>query len=317
MLEELRFVQGAVAKKDFLPALTHFRIENGTVRSFNGDLALSSPIAFDIECSPKAVPFVKAIQNCNETVVLQLTPAGRLNVRSGAFNAFIECTEVETPHVLPEGEFIEINGVELLAAFKVLQPLIGEDASRPWSNGLLLRGQSAFATNNVILAEYWIGTDFPIVCNIPRECINEMLRIKTPPVSAQISSNSITFHYESKRWIRTGLRSTEWPPVESMLSKSSNPVPVNPQLFKALANIEPFSDKMGRVYIYKNIMATCMEEGEGARFEIPDLGFEGVYQIEMLRLIEGVTKQADFTKYPEPSTFFGDRVRGLIIGLRS
>lgn len=317
MLEELRFVQGAVAKKDFLPVLTHFRIENGTVRSFNGDLALCSPIAFDIECSPKAVPFVKAIQSCNETVVLQLTPAGRLNVRSGSFNAYIDCTDVETPHVLPEGEFVEINGAELLTAFKVLQPLIGEDASRPWSNGLLLRGQSAFATNNVVLAEYWIGSAFPKVCNIPRECINEMLRIKTPPVSAQMSDNSITFHYENKRWIRTGLRSTEWPPVEARLNKPSNPVPVNPMLFKALANIEPFSDKMGRVYIFKNIIATCMEEGEGARFEIADLGFEGVYQIEMLRLIEAVAKQADFTRYPEASTFFGDRVRGLIIGLRS
>jgi len=44
MLKELRFVQGAVAKKDFVPAMTHFRIEKGTVRSFNGNLAICSPL---------------------------------------------------------------------------------------------------------------------------------------------------------------------------------------------------------------------------------------------------------------------------------
>ena len=54
MLKELKFVQGAVSSKDFIPALTHFRIENGTVRSFNGLLALCSPIALDIDCTPKA-----------------------------------------------------------------------------------------------------------------------------------------------------------------------------------------------------------------------------------------------------------------------
>ena len=45
MLKALKFVQGAVSKKDLVPALTHFRIENGTVRSYNGMLALCTPIS--------------------------------------------------------------------------------------------------------------------------------------------------------------------------------------------------------------------------------------------------------------------------------
>ena len=76
MLTSLKFVQGAVAKKDFLPALTHFVIENGTVRGYNGMLALCSPIPFDIACKPKAESLVKAIANCNETVTLSLTQRG-------------------------------------------------------------------------------------------------------------------------------------------------------------------------------------------------------------------------------------------------
>ena len=105
MLTELKFVQGAVAKKDFIPSLTHFIIEDGTVRGYNGMLALCSPLPFDIACKPKADSLVKAIANCAETVQLSLTPAGRLSIKSGKFKAFIDCIPDETtPHVQPEGE---------------------------------------------------------------------------------------------------------------------------------------------------------------------------------------------------------------------
>ena len=80
MLSELRFVQGAVAKKDFIPALTHFVIEDGAVRGYNGMLALCSPIPFNIACKPRADALVKAIANCTETVQLAMTAAGRLSV---------------------------------------------------------------------------------------------------------------------------------------------------------------------------------------------------------------------------------------------
>lgn len=318
MLTELKFVQGAVGKKDLVPALTHFRIEGGTIRSFNGSLALSSPIACDIECTPKAIPFVKAIQLCKETITLNLTKAGRLNVRSGSFSAFIDCVpeNVETPHVMPEGEVYPIDGQALINAFRIMQPIISEDASRPWSNGLLLRGQSAFATNNVIAVEYWVGSDFPKTCNIPRDCINEMLRLKEIPTSMQMADNCITFHYPENRWIRTSLLATDWPDIGKQFRDDVKATPIPGEFFEALANLEPFSDKLGRVYIFNNTLSTCMEEGEGSHYKIDGLGFEGVYQISMLQLLQNVVKTADMTCYPKACQFFGDRLRGVIIGLR-
>ena len=143
MLKALKFVQGAVSRKDFLPALTHFRIQNGTVRSYNGIMALCTPIALDIDCIPKADSLVKAIGHCDETVSLSITPTGRLSVRSGSFKALIDCVQEETPHVLPEGEEIQIDGQGLLKAFEIIYPFIGDDASRQWINGVLLDKQNA------------------------------------------------------------------------------------------------------------------------------------------------------------------------------
>ena len=67
MLEVLKFVKGAVGKKDYVPALTHFQIADGRITGFNGKISLSSPIALDLECCPKAIPFVKAIEACTDT----------------------------------------------------------------------------------------------------------------------------------------------------------------------------------------------------------------------------------------------------------
>jgi len=317
MLAELKFVQGAVAKKNFIPALTHFRIENGYVRSFNGTLALCSKINLDIDCIPKAAPFIKAIQNCQETVSMSMTPAGRLHIKSGRFKAFIDCVDEETPHVIPEGEFFDINGESLLEAFKTLTTFIGADASRPWSNGVLLKGHSAFATNNVALIEYWVGSSFPIVCNIPKDAVNEMLRIGEAPLQAQVTDTSISFHYKSGSWLRTALLNIKWPDLEKVLNAKSNQQPINEQIYEGLEFLKPFVDKLDRVYITDGIMSTSIAEGEGASYELPKLDFQGVYQLRILNLLKGIAQSIDFNSYPAPCIFYGERVRGAIIGMRT
>ena len=317
MLKALKFVQGAVSKKDFLPALTHFRIQSGTVRSYNGIMALCTPIPLDIDCIPKAETLVKAIGHCDETVSLSITPTGRLSVRSGTFKALIDCVQEETPHVLPEGDLIDIDGPALLQAFDIIYPFIGDDASRPWTNGVLLDKQSAFATNNVTLIQYWLGTDFPKVCNIPRACIKEMLRIGEPPIHAQIAENSITFHYAENRWIRTQLFSTEWPDLDKILSiESQKMAPLDSRIFEGLLKLKPFVDKTGRIFMKGGYLSTAQNGDEGAEYFVPDLQDEGIFNIEMLQILEGVAGTIDFSLYPKPCPFVGERLRGAIVGMR-
>src|SRR6266478_2176594 len=162
MLEILKFIQGAVSKKDYVPALQHFRIKDGTIQGFNGAIALSSPINLNLCCNPLAVPFIKAIQTCRDTVQLHLTQSKRLAIKSGSFVAFIECLpdDKDFPTIVPEGDDISIDGELLVSNLKILAPFIAEDASRIWARGILFRGTSAYATNNVILVEKWLGSNF-------------------------------------------------------------------------------------------------------------------------------------------------------------
>lgn len=316
MLKQLKFVQGAVAKKDFLPAMTHFAIEGGHVRSYNGTLALSSPIPFDIDCKPKAGPLVQAIANCDDTVTLSMTPAGKLRIQSGKFRAFVDCIDGDTPHVVPEGKEVNFDGEQLLTAFKTLSSFVGNDASRPWTNGILLRGQSAFATNNVTLVEYWIGSETPFTANIPMAAIKEMIRINEPPTHAQVTEGSITFHYTDGRWIRSQLYSTDWPNLSKVLDRPSNPIELDQRIFEGLDVIKPFADKLGRVFFHGEAVKTHLDEGVGATYDLPGFLVEGIYQIEMLKLLKDVAQKIDFTMYPDPCLFFGTRLRGAIVGMR-
>lgn len=316
MLKELKFVQGAIAKKDLLPAMTHFRIEKGTVRAYNGALALCSPISVDIDCTPKADTLVRAIANCTDTITLSLTPGNKLRIQSGAFRAFVDCVEGETPHVEPAGKEVAFDGEVLLEAIKALLPFVGNDASRPWTNGILFKGGSAFATNNVTVIEYWLGTEVPFTINVPLVALKEMLRVNEAPTHAQIDQNSITFHYTDGRWIRTQLLVTTWPELAEILNKDSNAQPVDPRVFEGLEVLKGFSDQLGRVFIKDGVMRTINGDGMGATYDIPGNDMVGCYQIGMLNLLGSVATHVDFSLYPAPCMFFGERLRGAIIGMR-
>jgi DNA polymerase III sliding clamp (beta) subunit (PCNA family) len=318
MLNSLKFCQGSVAKKDFVPELKHFSIAKGRVKGFNGVLALSSPIPFDIDCKPKAEELVKAIGNCSETVLLSMTPAGRLSVRSGVFKVNINCIAEDTLHVDPEGELIEINGEELLKGLRAVAPFIGDDASRPWSNGVLLQTNSMFATNNAIVVEYWHGCTFPHVVNLPRDAVREMLRINEAPINAQLSDNSITFHYSGSRWLRTQLYVSEWPDLAKVLNHPADLKPINNELFVALEVVKPFVDKVGSIYFQDGEVRTHEFEGEGASYAVEGLPSESKYNNVILSLLKGTVTEIDWngTGHRGACMFQGDRLRGAVIGMR-
>lgn len=320
MLTELKFVMGAIAKKDLVPSMKHFAIEGGQIRAYNGSLALSSPIEFDIDCKPRAVELVQAISNCSadHTVTISMTPGGKLRVVNGPYRALINCIEEETPHVQPTGEHIPIDGEAIREAFRMVEPFTSNDASRPWSTGVFLSGRSCFATNNVCAVEYWLGQDVPFAANVPREAVRELLRVGEIPATIQLDHSSITFHFPSGRWIRTQLLENWSVDPRKILDVSSQPRPFPEKFFEGLVAIKPFMNKQREIYFHNGGMHTfdpTMEgEQEGSSYLLEDFPFDGCYVLEMLQLLEGHVEQIDLSSWPKPCMFFAGRMRGAIIG---
>jgi DNA polymerase III sliding clamp (beta) subunit (PCNA family) len=316
MLEALKFVQGAVAKKDFVPTLMHFHILNRRILGYNGNLAISSPIDLDIEACPSAVPFVKAIKTCRDTAALHITASGKLAIKSGAFRVYVDCTAEPFPYIEPQGEHISLEGVKLLPVLKKLLPMVALDASRPWASGILFRGQSAYATNNVVLIEHWLGYEFPVNINLPVLTIKELLRIKEEPIGLQVSDNSITFFFEGDRWLRSQVTTLEWPDISRILSVENNAVALPDGLFSAVADLANFTGELDQLFFQGETLSTVPHKDDGAQMEVPGLQGDGCFQATQLLLLEGVAEKVDFTAYPAPCIFYGENCRGAIVGVK-
>lgn len=318
MRDALKFVQGAVAKKDFQPALTHFRIADGRVMGYNGTIALSSPIDLDITAMPKATPFVKAIDRCEaDTTAINLTETGYLSIISGKFRARIECSEDSEilSMIVPQGDPIPIG--PLLEAVEALLPFVGTDASRPWSMGILLQKYSAYATNNIILAEHWIGTEMPDI-NLPVSAVEELKRIGEEPIGVRLSNNAITFYFNGDRWMRSQLLSTSWPDIQTLLDNAgvgAHLEPIPDELYAVVENLKPFVGEAGRIYFREGRITTTSQGEIGASYDFEGLPSSGAYHYKHLLSLQGRAKKIDFTFHPNPCPFLGGKLRGVFLGM--
>lgn len=322
MLDALRFAAAAIARKDYVPALTHYKIKDGRVTGFNGVIGLSSDIDVDLDVQPNATKFMAAIKACPDTIALNMTPAGKLAVKSGKFKSYVDCLAEDIgTFVEPEGEEVDL-GPYFLDGIKALEPAMGIDASRLWSQGIKLQRQSMFATNNVLLTEYWHGTEIPFDVVIPDVAIHELVRIDERPTRIQVTHKSISFWFGDNRWLRTNLLDGgSWPTdkLEQILSASTGAQNALTEEFKeALETLKPFLNDSGTIYLTNNQMSTSKHEGEGTIIEIDLPGIEGMhaYHHKQLVLLTELATTIDWSAYPKPCMLRGGRLRGAIVGQR-
>ena len=317
MLDSLKFVQGAIKKTTLTQELEHYAIKDGRITGYNGHLALSSPIDLDLNVYPKAAIFSKAIQACSDEAALSVTKAGRLSIRSGKFRVFVECMEELTFLAKPEGDRYDVPD-NLLSDLEILHPFIAEDASRPWAMGILIQDGCYYVTNNILCVQKWVGHDLPAI-NIPRFAVQELLRVKETPLHLYTDLNSITFVYKNDRWLRTQMYDTSWPieRVKALLEGSSEPVPLPDGLEDALNLLYPFlPEKASPVFFEDGGIASSREAEEGVHLEFAGLPSGPIFNIHQLQLICRVAETVDWSLYPKPCLFFGDRLRGAVAGMR-
>lgn len=289
---------------------------------FNGVYALSAPVDIGLNIAPYAKAFTKTIDACEDVIQLWLNEAdGNLMVKSGRFMHSIPCIPIEqVPTSEPEGEVVAPHE-STLKAFVSLRDFIGFDASRPWACGILLRGQSAFATNNSVVAEYWLGTPFPHVVNIPSAVVDEVIKVNEELSHMQISANSITFHYADGRWIKSQLLALDWPDVEMVLNGAwvgGDLRPVPEGLVQACEKLTRIANDGDHRLHFRGSDVSTSKDGAvsgGAIYELSGAPAAGIYHVLFLNQVLAVAQLIDFDRYPLPIPFMGQNLRGAMLGL--
>lgn len=321
MLNTLRFVRGAVSKKDSIPVLTHFHIYEGRIQGTNGRLTIDAPCSelskFDL--TVPAEIFLKAVDACQGEPNLTLEGEGKLRVKGGGFKALIPLGDHA---IYPRGKRDSGSGtalssdINLLTPLRALAPFIGEDASRDWACGVLFRNGIAYATNNAVLAAS-PACLFPMDLNLPFFLVEELIRIGREPSIIYATENSASFGYADGSWIKAQLLSAEWPDLEKLLPQFGEvlpPVPVG--LALAVERVRPFCPDPKIPLIQFSVLGVGTIDGDRSAC-VGDYNLPlGQYRAEPLLGVLASAAEADFARYPQPVPWRGRAgVRGILVGV--
>jgi DNA polymerase III sliding clamp (beta) subunit (PCNA family) len=322
MLNDLKFVAGAVNTKDIVEALSHFRIKDGVIKGYNGVVGLCTPIDIDLDVTPNAKQLTKAVQACEETIQIHVTAKGKLSIRSGKFKALVDCLDnTQYPEILPSGEYVKSN-FKLIPIFKMLKTFVSEDATRNWSRGILLKGRYAYATNNIVLARCDLGVEFPKAVNIPKIAIDQLIRIGEEAEYLQIDDNRVSFLYEENKWLSCQTYSNEWPNLDKFFENfhSNTFNEYDKELLTDIEKITPFVDEMSRIILTEDGNIKTHNDGEtGATIANPKIRNASVFNSQMLMDVLRYANKIDFSKYPNACPFYSDEnnIQGVLIGIKS
>lgn len=320
MLDQLKFVAGAINKKDIVESLSHFRIQNNMIKGFSGAVGICSPIDLDLDVTPKAEQLIKAVSNCEDAIHIHITATGKLSIRSGNFKTLVECIPNENfPEILPLGDYIQLT-TPIVDKLKILKKFISEDASRPWSRGVLFKGNYLYATNNIILIRIKLDYNFPLLINVPKLAVDQLIRISEEPSYAQLHENRVTFHYGKDKWLSCKTYSNEWPPVENFFQGVPEYEIYSEQFIKDIEKINEFTlDSLNKVYLLQDgKIKTSMDDGVGTTIESSDVEHSCIFNCSKLLDVLTIADKIDFSVFPAPCRFANDelQVEGVLLGYK-
>src|SRR6267154_6053723 len=252
LLTALEFCS-CVSEKLGAPYETHIGLRGNWAIAFNGTVAAGSPIVEDIQCYPHNLLLIDALSKCDENFSLTQLDNGRLSVKSGKFKAIIPCLDPALmQNAIPDPYIVPITN-KFKEAVEAVGVIANEKAQHVLTASVLMNGQSVISTNRVMILEYWHGLDLPSNIPLPKEFIKALSKQKKNLTGFGFSNSSATFYFEDGCWLRTLLYADKWPDITSILNRQANLWAIDPQFYKALDAVTPFSED-GNVYFDLNLI---------------------------------------------------------------
>ena len=296
-----------------------YHIRGGQLRAKNRVMRAGIPIMYDEDLVVPGKEFEKLIKT------IRKNPEVTIGKNQLLFK--IDKMRVTLPRLSEEktSEVDELDGevVDLTPDFieivKILSDLL-EDAKTPnWQNSIIcVNGQmiSTFRGQILMVADYQPFKDAGTRCLLPLPLVKFLLNKKTAPDEMILTEGQVQFNWPDDSW------------VISSIIRGNIPA----KLFKLLETIEKadweFTDEhkeaLRDVAALGATSISFREQGAFAEldtgqieldvlFPVPKEG-KSRWDVAHLSNAVKVANTFDFTRYPEPCVFFGDRVRGMLAG---
>lgn len=322
--EALAFVD--VAIKDDKAALDyqqHVNLYGKFAVAFNGQVSAGHPIAEELDLCPHLGKLQAAIARCGKSLVIAETPNGQLSVKGDKLKALVPCMPAaDMPPTEPDAQCALLTE-EIREAFRACGTLASEEGKRVVEASLLLEANTCTGTNGAALIQYWHGIDLPPAMVLPKLFTAAVVKVAKPLVGFGFSWNddrskvkSVTFWFEGGAWIKTQCYEDAWPSIDHIINHPSHPSEVLAGLFEAIEAVQHFNDDKFITFAEDKVMSHDTD-AIGAQYEVKGLKGGLKFDSKLIKQIAPFVKQIDITTYDNRAFFFGDKVRGVVMGMKT
>jgi len=314
LIAALKFI--AVAQKKAGPTGIQFaHITHHWAAAFDGVLTVAAPVEEDLEACPHTLQFIDALSKAgDELSITQLSP-NTLAVSSGVFRALVPCVAVEDVPIPPPDPQCAVIDDRIKAALAAVAGLAMDGAPNATYAAVLLQAGSAVATNGAALLEAWHGIDLPPGLMLPKAAASAIAKASKALTGFGYSQSSATFYFEDGSFIKSQLYGERYPNYASVLDVPNlNLWPIPEDFYRAVRAIESFSPN-GHVFFEDGAVLSRMHKEEASTYKIEGLPERMGFSAKLLLSVEHAFKKAHFDAETNKVIFYGDNVRGAVMGL--
>lgn len=314
LLAALKFV--AIAQKKAGPTNIQFgHIAHNWAAASYGVLTVGHPIEEDLVARPHTLQFIDALSKVGEELSITQLTANALAVSSGAFRALVPCVGFDdVPITAPDPQCATIDD-RIKTAFAAVAGLATDGAPNATYAAVLLQAGSAVATNGAALLEAWHGIDLPPGMMLPKCAAVAVAKAGPALTGFGFSASSATFYFENGAFIKTQLYGERYPNYATVLeAENVNPWPIPEDFYKGVRAIESFSPN-GNVFFEGGAVLSRRHKEEASTYRIEGLPERMGFSVKLLLSVEHAFKKAHFDPESNKVLFFGENIRGAVMGL--
>ncbi len=309
LVEALNFVEFATGDYG-VSTSPYVNLYNRCAVCWDGTMAAGMEIEEDLTVAPKLETLKKALGKSGKALTLTELPNGRLSVKGEKITVQVPClTPQEMPATGPDPANWPLND-EIKEAFKSLQGIIEDSGDAVWQTAVLLEANIATATNGKVIMQYRHGIDLPPGLLLPRPFVQAVAKQFKPLIAFGYNpGHSLTFWFEDASWYKTQLYQDAYPNCAPILDVESTPINSPAGLWEGCKEIAEFDDNEWINFKENAIIAGV------AKYPVEGLTGGRQFDYKYLKKIIPYIKTIDITTHDNKMIFFGDKVRGVVVGI--
>ncbi|WEL95552.1 hypothetical protein [Xanthomonas phage vB_XooS_NR08] len=314
LIAALKFI--SVAQKKAGPVNIQFcHIAHNWAAAFDGVLTVAAPIEEDLTACPHTLQFIDALSKAGDELSITQLTANTLAVSSGVFRALVPCVAFDEVPIMPPDPQCAVIDDRVKAALAAVAGLATDGAPNATYAAVLLQAGSAVATNGAALLEAWHGIDLPPGLMLPKAAASAIAKASKALTGFGYSQSSATFYFEDGSFIKSQLYGERYPNYASVLDVPNlNLWPIPEDFYRGVRAIESFSPN-GHVFFEDGAVLSRMHKEEASTYRIEGLPERMGFSAKLLLSVEHAFKKAHFDAETNKVIFYGDNVRGAVMGL--